>query len=89
MKRQHILSGVVAVVLGVIGVFAGASPAFASTQTVGFQAGSWHCPNGVYGIDHVEVSATGTAAPNISGASDNPMRAARIRTCAMASSPEI
>jgi hypothetical protein len=48
-----------------------AHPAFASTQTVGFRAGSWHCSNGVYGIDHVNVYGT-SSAPNASGSWSGP-----------------
>ena len=42
-------------------VFGFVSPASASTQTVRFQAGSWRCSNGLYGISHVTVTGTASA----------------------------
>lgn len=65
MKR--IASLVAAICLALLGVVGLAGPASASTQTVGFQAGSFHCPStGVY--DVVGVDVTGTAsAPSANG----------------------
>lgn len=67
MRRKGIVSAALAVLLTMAGVFALASPAAASTQTVRFTAGSWRCTNGLYGVSHVDVSASTTAAPYIAG----------------------
>jgi hypothetical protein len=57
-RTAKLILASLAVMVSVLGL---AHPAYASTQTVGFRAGSWHCSNGVYGIDHVNVFGTSSA----------------------------
>jgi hypothetical protein len=59
--RSRILITIIAAAMAAIPVLGLAAPASASTQTVRFRAGSFHCTNGVYGISHVEISGTSSA----------------------------
>jgi hypothetical protein len=61
MFRSRVAKFMLATLVAAITVLGVALPASASTQTVGFRVGSWHCSNGVYGIDHVEVFGTSSA----------------------------
>lgn len=64
--KKRLLSVLAAFALALAGVIGLASPASASTQTVGFQAGSFHCSNGVYDVVAVDVTGT-SSAPNANG----------------------
>ncbi len=64
MKRVASLA--VAIVMALLGVLALAGPASASTQNVGFRAGSFHCSNGVYDVVAVDVTGT-SSAPSANG----------------------
>lgn len=61
MKRFTSL--IASLVLALASVIATAPAASASTQTVGFRAGPWRCPSGVYGVSKVSVTGT-TSAPS-------------------------
>jgi hypothetical protein len=71
MLRKCLRSGAAAVALAMLGLVGIAAPASASTQTVGFRAGSWHCSNGLYGISHVEITGTASA-PSANGSWSGP-----------------
>jgi hypothetical protein len=71
MFRSRIAKFLLTIFAAASTVLGVALPASASTQTVGFRAGSWYCPNGVYGIDHVEVFGT-SSAPSANGSWSGP-----------------
>jgi hypothetical protein len=56
MKR--LASVILATTLAVLGSLALATPAHASTQTVGFRIQDWRCPRGLYAITGVDVNGT-------------------------------
>jgi hypothetical protein len=70
--KKRIMTIAVAAAVATLALIGVSTPAFASTQTVGFQAGSWHCTNGVYGISHVDVIGNTTGAPNINASWSGP-----------------
>jgi hypothetical protein len=47
--------------------FLSTAAAYASTQTVRFQAGGWHCPKGVYDVVGVDVMGTNVSTLNMHG----------------------
>jgi len=66
-------------VIATVAQLVAALPASASTQTVGFRAGSWHCPKyGVYDVRHVEVSGTNVATLNMHGSWDGSASTAKV-----------
>ena len=69
MKMKRVVVAAVATTAALIGSVVAAVPAQASTQTVGFRVGSWHCANtfGFRSLNGVDVFANSAQAPNING----------------------
>jgi len=78
MFRSRVAKFLLATFLAAVPVLGFALPASASTQTVGFRVGPWHCPKGLYGISNVDVFGT-SSAPYASGSWSGPSNTQTVK----------